>query len=206
MRTLTLIALALVFSALVSSASADDKTECATSEDQERVIASCTAVIVAAADDPETRAIALTNRGSARQKLKNYDAAIADLDEAIRLNPKLSRAYFNRGTVYYRKNDAKHAMADFNEAVRLDPMDLEALVNRAVLSFDLDDNARAISDMDAAIKLAPKNTMLYAYRAKMYLDSGDAKRAGADFKRVLELDPSNAEARAMLRDLGMETK
>lgn len=205
MRKLILV-IALVFSTLSSSVSADDKSECAASEDQERVIASCTAVIATAADDPETRAIALTNRGAARQKLKEYDAAIDDLDEAIKLNPKLSRAFFNRGTVYYGKNDAKRAMADFNEAIRLDPMDPTALVNRAVLSFDLDDNAHAIADMDAAIKLLPKSPILYAHRAKMHLDSGDAKRAGADFKRVLELDPGNEEARAMLRDLGMERK
>lgn len=194
---------ALTLTLFATTAFADDKTDCATSQDQDRVIAACTAVLDGAGDDAELRAVALTNRGSARYRQKDFDAAIADLDEAIKLNPKLSGAYFNRGTAYYRKNDAKRAMADFTEANRLDPKNVDVLVNRAILYFELDDNAHAVADMDAAIRLAPKFAMLYTYRAKMHLDSGDAKRAGADFKRVLELEPANEEAKAMLRDLGM---
>jgi tetratricopeptide (TPR) repeat protein len=198
-----ILATTLTLTLVATTVIADDMTDCATSDNHQRVIAACSAVLANAGEDAEIRAVALTNRGSAKYRLQDFDAAIVDLDEAIQLNPKLSGAFFNRGTAYYRKNDAKRAMADFNEAIRLDPKALLPLINRGIVYFDLDDNAHAIADMDAAIKLAPKHAGLYAYRAKMYLDSGDAKRAGADFKRVLELDPSNEEAKAMLRDLGV---
>jgi tetratricopeptide (TPR) repeat protein len=199
----SVIAFTLTLTLLAATVVADDKTDCATSDNHHRVITACSAVLANAGDDTKIQAEALTNRGSAKYGLQDFDGAIADLDEAIRLNPNLSAAFFNRGTASYRKNDAKRAMADFNEAIRLDPKDLKPLINRGVLYFDLDENAHAIADMDAAIKLAPKQVGLYAYRAKMYLDSGDVKHAAADFKRVLELDPSNEEAKAMLRDLGV---
>lgn len=185
---------------------ADDKTDCATSQDPKTVVAACTRVLEAKGVKDDVRAVALANRGSGKQRLTDYDGAIADLTEAIALNPKISVAFFNRGVSYYRKNDAKNAMADFSEAIRLSPNSLNALVNRSILHIDLGDHASALADMESAIQLMPDNAMLYGYRANIHLKAGDTVKAGADFRKVLELDPANEEARRVLRELGMEPK
>ena len=54
-------------------------------------------------------------------KLADDDAAIADYNEAIRLDPKQVGAYFNRG--YFRQNRMEwgKALAGLDEAIRLDP-------------------------------------------------------------------------------------
>ena len=49
------------------------------------------------------------------------DAALADLTEAIRLNPNDANAYNLRGVVYLEKRDTERAIADYTEAIRLDP-------------------------------------------------------------------------------------
>ena len=49
------------------------------------------------------------------------DRAIADYNEAIRLDPKSLFAYNNRGNAYRAKGDNDHAITDYNEAIRLDP-------------------------------------------------------------------------------------
>jgi Flp pilus assembly protein TadD len=49
---------------------------------------SCTAVIQSAAQTRQELVAAYYNRGLAYGRNGNYDRAIADLDDAIRLNPK----------------------------------------------------------------------------------------------------------------------
>lgn len=50
----------------------------------------------------------------------DYDRAIADFDEAIRLDPKYAHAYENRAKAYASKGDYDRANTDRNEAIRLD--------------------------------------------------------------------------------------
>ena len=52
-----------------------------------------------------------------------FDDAIFDLDAAIRLDPRLERAYAKRGYAQYRNGDFEHAFADFETALRLNPRD-----------------------------------------------------------------------------------
>ena len=56
----------------------------------------------------------------------DYDSAIADYTQAIRLNPNDADAYYNRGNVYVKKGDFVKARADFEAALRIDPNDADA--------------------------------------------------------------------------------
>jgi tetratricopeptide (TPR) repeat protein len=53
----------------------------------------------------------------------NYDQAIADLTQAIRLDPNMPEGYFCRGMAYYNKKDYNRSIADFEAALRLNPND-----------------------------------------------------------------------------------
>src|SRR5438552_956098 len=55
-----------------------------------------------------------------------YDKAIADYDEVIRLDPKDVFAYIYRGCAYERQGDYDKAIADYDEAIRLDPKGAKA--------------------------------------------------------------------------------
>ena len=50
-----------------------------------------------------------------------YERAIADFDQAIKLNPKFASAYSNRGFSYEHKGEKKRAMADYRKAIELHP-------------------------------------------------------------------------------------
>ena len=52
-----------------------------------------------------------------------YDRAIQDLDQAIKLKPEYSRAFRNRGDAYRKKGDLDHASADYQKALSLNPSD-----------------------------------------------------------------------------------
>src|SRR5262249_6279407 len=62
-----------------------------------------------------------------------YDRAIADLDEAIQLRPKLANPYSHRGFAYGKKGDYERAMADLNKAIELDPKYARGHTNRGLI-------------------------------------------------------------------------
>ncbi len=56
--------------------------------------------------------------------------AIADLDEAIRLDPTKSVAYTNRGHAWNEKGEYEKAIADLDEALRRKPDYAQAIEGR----------------------------------------------------------------------------
>ena len=64
-------------------------------------------------------AITMSDRGVVYANQGNYDKAISDFTEAIRLDPQFAPAYYNRGTAYLHKGDHAKANADFATARRL---------------------------------------------------------------------------------------
>jgi tetratricopeptide (TPR) repeat protein len=59
------------------------------------------------------------------------DRAVADLGEAIRLNPNDPLAPYDRGEVYFQRGDYDRALTDFGEAIRLNPSYARAYLARS---------------------------------------------------------------------------
>ncbi|MDR1074069.1 MAG: tetratricopeptide repeat protein, partial [Treponema sp.] len=80
-----------------------------------------------------THADAYYNRGYAYVEKGDYDIAIADYNQALRLNPNLASAYLNRGFAYVMKGDYTRARADWEKTLQLNPADANARNNLEVL-------------------------------------------------------------------------
>ena len=59
--------------------------------------------------------------GNECYKVKDYEGAIADYGEAIRLNRNHAVAFYNRGLARNAVGDNAGAVADYDQAIRLDP-------------------------------------------------------------------------------------
>src|SRR5437660_6178071 len=68
------------------------------------VIAGCTRVL-SGNETPQDRAVAYANRCRARNLKREYDRAIADCDQAIRLAPRDANGYSSRGIAWHAKGD-----------------------------------------------------------------------------------------------------
>jgi tetratricopeptide (TPR) repeat protein len=134
------------------------------------------------------------NKGNEHYNNKNYDQAITEYAEAIRLDPKYKAAYYNRGLSYYNKGDYDHAIADFDKYIQLDPKDKGAYYNRGRSYHDKKDYDHAIADYDKCIQLDPSYASAYNQRAWIYAYNlkRDFGRALSDANQALKLKPDNA--------------
>ncbi|MGP0066472.1 MAG: tetratricopeptide repeat protein [Isosphaeraceae bacterium] len=70
--------------------------------------------------DPRDETVYIV-RAFFRMEQKDYNHAIADFDEVLKLNPKNVRAYYGRGQCWQREREFAKAIADFDQAVQLNP-------------------------------------------------------------------------------------
>jgi Tfp pilus assembly protein PilF len=142
----------------------------------------------------------MLNRGKAYFDGHDYPRAIADYDEAIRLEPMVSAAFSKRGSAYYAKGDLPHALADFNQAIALDMNNADAIVSRGTLRLEAGDPDRAIVDFNAALHFKPTPAVYAAYaaafrnRGTAFAQKGDQDHAIADFNQAIRLNPEDAAA------------
>jgi lipoprotein NlpI len=171
-----------------------DITACAQNKDNDAAIAGCTRVIDDGKVKPKGRAAALFNRGNALSAKGDVAAAIADYDEAIKLDPKNASALTNRGTAHSEKGDAEAALADFDEAIKRNPRYASAYFNRANAYAAKGDVDRAVADYTMSIRYDRRNVNAYIARGALQLASGAATKARADMVLATRLDRRNAYA------------
>jgi tetratricopeptide (TPR) repeat protein len=97
--------------------------------------------------------IASYSRGLAFYNINNYDQAIIDFTQTIRLRPDMPEAYMNRGNSYAYRKQYKQAIVDFNQAIKIKPDYADAYYNRALAYYLMKDYGRAWRDVEKLEKL-----------------------------------------------------
>ena len=100
---------------------------------------------------------ALLETGRKYLDIDDYDNAIKQFDEAIRLNPGDSSAYLNRGDAYAAKRQRDAAIRDYSEAISLDPGNADAYASRGETFSKSGQKSKAIQDLEKALSLDPNH-------------------------------------------------
>lgn len=123
---------------------------------------------------------------------RDYDQAIADFSEAIRLSPRYRSAYVNRASAWYNQREYDKSIADYDQAILLDPKDFATHFNRALNWNAKGQYEQAIADYTKAIDIDPRSATAYKSRAQAWQKKGMPEKALSDYNRLIELDPAKA--------------
>lgn len=168
--------------------------DCRSASRPEIQLSACSEIIANSAYSPIDKAMAFRNRGRARSDAGALDLALADLSEAIRLNPTEGPLYINRGLVRVRLNDLSGAIVDYSAAIRLNPKSAIGYNGRGHAHLVEGDEKKAIADFSEAIALNPAGANTYNNRGLAYSKSGEPDRAIEDFTAAITLNPIYALA------------
>ncbi|MDR2597951.1 MAG: tetratricopeptide repeat protein [Treponema sp.] len=131
-----------------------------------------------------------------------YDKAIANYTQAIRLDPNFAIAYNYRAITYNFIGDYDKAIADASQAIRINPNYKEVYNERAFAYNGKGEYDKAIADANQAIRIDPNFANPYRHRGFAYMQKGNFTQARADVNKSLQLDPNYQKA----RDLDAELK
>jgi lipoprotein NlpI len=133
-------------------------------------------------------------RGWDYAKINDYDRAIADCSEAVRLNSRSEGALFIRAYSSVRKGDYGQGISDYTAVIRLNAKIGGAFRGRASLYFQKGEFDLAIADYTEAIKLEPAIAASHSRRGYAYQAKGDYDQAIADYDEAIRINPSYAHA------------
>lgn len=157
-------------------------------------------------DEPQPPHEVLVLRATLRQSRHEFDAALADLDAAVREDPRDAQAWLTRAVVLGVRG--QHAEAQKSCA----PLDtlagaLTATVCRAQVDSAAGHSARAYARLSEALSrrgdMGGPEELAWALSTlgEAAARSGDARRAELLYAQALAADPDDAYTRAALADL-----
>lgn len=158
-------------------------------------VAGCTALIESGTLRADQMGSAFADRCDAYRSGGDNDRALADCEEAIRLDPKSAKAFNYRCDLYLAKEDNERALADCNEAIRLDPNYSRAYNHRGAAHLGMRKYDDAIADFSEAIRLDGKAWWYFADRCWARTLSGhDLSLAIQDCDQALRMQPDSFDA------------
>jgi tetratricopeptide (TPR) repeat protein len=149
------------------------------------------AVIKSKKADAETRSQAYVLRVAFQQK---PDDRIADLSEAIRLNPSSAQAHRLRAAALLNQNKPDEAVADFDAALKIDPDNAATHEARGIALAAQQKWDEAKKSLSRAAELFPQSSGAILQRGRVNLLAGNPQDAVKDADEVLKLVPGMPEA------------
>lgn len=152
-------------------------------------IAGCTKAIESGKYSGKDLARALIVRAKAHGQTGDLDRCLADIEEAIRLDPTDAFAVAARGDVYFARKDYERALASYTQAASLDANYALAFVARGMVHIATRDLDRAMADFEQAVRLQPGSATGLYWRGVTKRLKGDAAAGEADIAAAKKIDP-----------------
>lgn len=141
--------------------------------------------------------------------LRQYSAAGAQLEEAIRLFPDFAVAHDTFGDLLLLQGRPAAAIKAYEQSIRLDPTRGDSLQKIERARQLLADATAKLEEQGASTPAAPQRTMAFADEvasAEEFSRNGDPARAEDIYRNILTRDPQHVEAARLLAKIAMDNK
>lgn len=126
-----------------------------------------------------------------------FKAALAEFDQAVKLDPQNGLIYFHRALTNEKLGLVDGAIRDYSAVILLRTSLREAYFNRGTLFLNKKDYRAAVADLNLAIVLDPKYEAAFYNRGLAYYNLEQLYAALGDFNNVIKLNPKNSSGYLM---------
>jgi tetratricopeptide (TPR) repeat protein len=135
----------------------------------------------------------LIKRGDLYFKLHQFDQAIFDYSDAIKIDPHADKAYFGRGLARGRNGQIQDGIHDLTIYITRHPKESHAYTKRGVRYLWLRQDDKAKHDLEKAVSLNPKNAEAHDDLGVILARRKDYVGALKNFTATVSIDPTYAK-------------
>lgn len=121
----------------------------------------------------------------------NWQQALAEYEEALRLNPLLLTAYHKRALIFLAVGDLDHCLAECNRGLSVNQANAQLLFLRGQVHQGKGETEAALSDYTQAVQADVSFVPAYEARAAVYLERNELTQARNDCDRAIKLKPQS---------------
>jgi tetratricopeptide (TPR) repeat protein len=136
--------------------------------------------------------------GTAKLNALEYNDAIAELEKAVALNPKLPDGYAYLGRAQMDSGNMTAARTAFEKELEQNPNNFEANLKLAVLLKESQDYDAARKLLDRALRVRPGDLAVLFQVASIGLATGELDKARVNLENIVKKSPDFVEAHVSL--------
>ena len=121
-------------------------------------------------------------------ELGDYQNALANIDEALELDPSDGNYMMIKADIFYNNGQNEEAIKTVGDFIEAYPDHYFGYYQRGWYRDMSGDSKGALEDYDMSIALEPTNAYSYMCRGRLYVQLGDQEKAKKDLEKAIELD------------------
>jgi len=133
-------------------------------------------------------------RGDAYRNIGEYEKAINDFTQAIKISPEFEKGYYNRANTYFYMKEYEKAINDYTHTLEINPNFIYAYYNRGSVYGTIGEYEKALNDFNQALNININYADAYLGRGIVYFNTGNYINAVSDFTKVINIDKNYIKA------------
>ena len=158
-------------------------------KDYDRALSGLSAAIARKTD---YQAILYQIRAGVWNAKRDFDRAVSDISEAIRIDPKQAFFLVTRADYWVAKKDYEKAEMDYATAFQITPDNASLHFRRAGFWHGRGATEKALADYADAVRIDPQLADGYNGRALVWRDLGEYDKALADLDQAVKINPKGS--------------
>ncbi len=126
--------------------------------------------------------------------LKNLNASLADMNQAMMMDSFKAPYYLTIADIYFSLNKTRFSKEALEKCIKLDPKNVQGYLKLAELYLFVQDYKKTIEYIDAALKIDINNPRAYFMKGMTFKEMKDTAKTISSFRTAIEQNPKYYEA------------